>query len=197
MTRLAAVVLSLAVVACNDGILEVNFERMIDQRRYRAYQASEFFDDGSAMRMPPEGTVPRTRVTGDPAFAEGIVAGAYVKRIPVEVTRELVERGHDRFDTFCSPCHGIAGDGDSIVAANMERRRPPSLLDARVRAYPAGLLFRIVTSGYGMMRSYEEDLAIEDRWATISYLRALQMRTGMPLSALPLALRERAEKELP
>ena len=79
----------------------------------------------------------------------------------------------------------------------MERRRPPSLLDARVRAYPAGLLFRIVTSGYGMMRSYEEDLAIEDRWATISYLRALQMRTGMPLSALPLALRERAEKELP
>ena len=101
MTRLAAVVLSLAVVACNDGILEVNFERMIDQRRYRAYQASEFFDDGSAMRMPPEGTVPRTRITGDPAFAEGIVAGAYVKRIPVEVTRELVERGHDRFDTFC------------------------------------------------------------------------------------------------
>jgi mono/diheme cytochrome c family protein len=191
---LAFVFLSLA--ACNDGLVDVNLERMIHQRKYRAFQACEFFADGRVMRTPPRDTVPRSRITGDPAFADGVEDGTYVDRIPLEVTRDVLERGRDRFETFCAACHGVAGDGDSIVAANMQERRPPSLVDSEVRAYPVGRIFAVVTKGYGLMRSYEEDLSIDERWATISYLRALQIRSGVPLASLPLDLRTRAESQL-
>ncbi len=197
MKRLALALVCLSTAACNDGLFDVNLERMIHQRKYRAYQACEFFADGRAMRTPPADTVPRSRVTGDPAYADGIEDGAYVERIPIEVTREVLDRGRDRFEVFCATCHGVAGDGDSIVAANMEQRRPPSLVDAEVRGFPAGRIFAVVTKGYGLMRSYEEDLSIDERWATISYLRALQIRSGVPLAALPPDLRTRAESQLP
>jgi hypothetical protein len=193
----ALAVVGLSLSACDDGVLEINLERMIHQRRYRAYQACEYFADGRVMRTPPADTVPRSRVTNDPAFAQGLEDGAEVERIPIEVTREVLNRGRDRFDTFCAPCHGVAGDGDSIVASNMQVRRPPSLVATDVKAMPVGRIFRIVTFGYGLMRSYEEDLTIDERWATISYLRALQLRSGVPLGALPVALRARAEEELP
>jgi mono/diheme cytochrome c family protein len=147
------------------------------------------------MRTPPADTVPHDRVT-DPARAEGIVDGVYVDRIPLAVDRAFVQRGHDRFDVFCAPCHGVAGDGDSIVADNMHLRRPPSIATGGARDYPDGRLFAIVTHGYGLMRSYAEDLSIDERWATIAYLRALQLRQGIPMAALPHELRERAESEL-
>jgi mono/diheme cytochrome c family protein len=185
-----------ATAACNDGFVELDLERMIDQKKYRAYQSSEFFDDGSAMRTPPAETVARDRITRNPALAEGLVDGRYVDEIPVAITRDLVDQGHDRFDTFCAACHGLLGDGDSIVAANMPRR-PPSLIHGDTPKSPPGRIFQIVTHGYGMMRSYAEDLGVEERWAVIAYLRALQLRSGVPLYALPLALRERAERELP
>jgi mono/diheme cytochrome c family protein len=191
----ALVAVSALAVACTDGLFELDLERMIDQRRFRAYQPCEFFPDGRAMRTPPADTIERDHVS-DPALAQGVVDGAYVDRVPLDVDRSLVSRGHDRFDTFCSPCHGIAGDADSIVAANMSVRRPPSLVDDEARSYPPGYLFRVISTGYGVMRSYAEDLTIEERWATVAYLRALQLRSGVPLAALPAALRERAEGEL-
>jgi hypothetical protein len=186
---------ALALAGCNDGLFEVDLERMIDQRYYRAYQASEYFADGRSMRTPPADTVARDRVV-DPELAEGRVDGVWIDRLPLAIDRGVIERGRDRFDVFCAPCHGIAGDGDSIVAANMQLRRPPSIVDARVRAFPVGRIFGVVTHGYGMMRSYAEDLSVDERWATMAYLRALQVRTGVPLDALPLAMRERAERDL-
>jgi mono/diheme cytochrome c family protein len=189
------VTVAVLATACNDGLIHLDLERMIDQRRYRSYQSCEFFPDDRAMRTPPEGTVERDRVI-DAAVAEGVVDGNYLDHIPIEVDRGLVARGHDRFDTFCAPCHGVAGDGDSIVAANMQLRRPPSIVDASAQAFPAGYIFRVISGGYGVMRSYAEDLTIEERWAAVAYLRALQLRSGVPLAALPVALRQRAEVEL-
>src|SRR6185295_2912810 len=110
MTRGWCVFAALALVGCNDGLFDVDLERMIDQRRYRAYQASEYFVDGRSMRTPPTDTVARDRVV-EPQLAEGKLDGAWIDRIPVAIDRGVVERGHDRFDVFCAPCHGIAGDG--------------------------------------------------------------------------------------
>jgi hypothetical protein len=196
MMRALAVAAAVGL-ACNGPFLEVDLERMIDQKRYQAYQASEYFKDGRAMRSPPADTVAHERLLGSAALTTGVTEVGYVERVPIPLDREFLARGHDRYDIFCSPCHGIAGDGESAPAAHMELRRPPSLVGDEVRAFPEGRIFQVVTLGYGLMRSYSDDLALDERWAVVAYLRALQLRTGVALDTLPLALRERAEKELP
>jgi mono/diheme cytochrome c family protein len=182
--------------ACEEaGIPGPDLERMIEQERYQAYDASEFFADGRAMRSPPEGTV-ALGITLDPAVAEGVRSGVYVDRIPLPVTGALLARGQQCFEITCSACHGIAGDGESWVARKMELRKPPSLVDPRVRSFPDGRIYQVIQVGYGLMRSYVEDLDQEDRWAVVAYVRALQIAADVPLDVLPPALRERAEQEL-
>jgi mono/diheme cytochrome c family protein len=189
--------LAAAALGCNQSPFpDIDLERMIDQRKYRPYQASEFFKDGRAMRSPPEGTIAADRPGGDPAVVDGVSGGLYVAEIPVAVNRDFVERGRANFEVFCAPCHGMAGDGDSMVARNMQLRPPPSLVDAGVRAMPAGRIFQIVTLGYGLMPSYAHNLSIDDRWATVAYVRALQLRNAVALDKLPLAVRARAEEKL-
>ncbi len=175
----------------------LDLERMRDQARYQAYDASELFPDGKAMRRPPEGTVPHDRITGQPSLTEGLEAGAYTARIPVPVTLELLRRGKERFEIFCAACHGVAGDGESYVAKWMTLRKPPSLVEARVQAYPPGRIYQVIVQGYGLMRSYEENIPLTDRWAIVAYVKALGRSRATPLDALPAALRERATKELP
>ena len=170
---------------------------MIHQKKYLPYESSDLFPDGKAMRSPPAGAVAHDRVTTDPArehAAWSTIATSY--RSPWTSARPLIDRGHARFDIFCAPCHGIAGDGESLVATNMQLKRPPSLVNAEVRAYPAGKIFQIVSEGYGFMRSYS-DVSVDRRalgghW----YLRALQLRSGVSLEGLPLALQDRAKAAL-
>jgi hypothetical protein len=192
----AVMVVLAGCLACDEPFVELDLERMINQKRYEAYEASEYFKDGRAMRSPPLDTVAHERLTGNPALTTGVTETGYVDRIPISLTREFVERGHDRYDIFCSPCHGIGGDGDSAAAVHMELRRPPSLVDEHVRAFPEGRIFQVMSIGYGLMRPYSDDLSVDERWAVVAYLRALQLRTGIAIDALPLALRERAQKEL-
>ncbi|WP_437873780.1 c-type cytochrome [Sorangium sp. So ce363] len=175
----------------------LDLERMLRQRRYTAYQETELFDDGSAMRRPPEGTVPTDRVLGDPGLTRGIAGGAYVARVPVTVTIELLRRGKERYEIFCAACHGVAGDGESEVARNMTLRRPPSLVDPRVQAFPPGRIYQVIVEGYGLMRSYEPHVPLRERWAIVAYVKALGKSRGTALDALPPPLRERARKELP
>jgi mono/diheme cytochrome c family protein len=183
--------------ACNQSpIPDIDLERMIHQQKYLPYESSDLFADGKAMRAPPSGAIAHDRMTGDPARSNGMVEGRYVEQIPVELTKTMLDRGHARFDIYCAACHGIAADGESMVAANMQLKRPPSLVNADVRAYPAGKIFQIVTEGYGLMRSYSDSLSIDDRWAVIGYLRALQLRSGVSLDNLPLAMQDRAKTEL-
>ena len=174
----------------------LDLERMLDQRRYGPYQESDLFDDGSAMRHPPGGSVPNDRVTGDPGLTHGFTGGTYEARIPVPVTIELLRYGKDRFEITCAACHGVAGDGESVVARNMTLRRPPSLVDARVQAFPPGRVYRVIVEGYGLMRSYEHQIPLMDRWAIVAYVKALGKSRVTALDALPPPLRERALKEL-
>lgn len=214
---LAAVLLGVpaALAGCQREEEEVpavswDWERMTEQRRYDAYEATDLFADGTVMRPPPEGTVPRERVLGPPEVVYGlaeapavetVAAGAAtprhprpVDRVPIPLTRELLEAGRHRFEIFCAACHGRSGDGTSPVAEAMELRAPPSLLSPRVRELPDGAVYRVIREGYGLMPSYAADLGVEERWAVVAYLRALQWSQGVPADELPDAMRRELDR---
>jgi mono/diheme cytochrome c family protein len=162
-------------------------------QRYDAYQASEFYPDGLAMRHPPAGTVP-FRSAVDPVLATGLGPdGRPTGVLPVAITAASLARGRLKFDVHCAVCHGVLGDGESQVAMNMALRRPPSLHDRR--GLSDGEIFRIITGGYGLMPSYAAEISIEDRWSVVAYVRALQLSQHATPDQLPPEARERLEKE--
>ncbi len=185
---------------CDDDLLpRIDLERMIDQDREKPYGEERFFADGRAMRVPPKGSIPSTGQETAPGLGVGEAAGETLIRPPIPVNRALLTMGRNRFETYCSPCHGVRGDGDSVVALHMNLRRPPSLVDPRARSLPDGRIHQVIDVGYGLMRSYAEDLPTpEERWATVAYLRALQLSqgTGVPLESLSPEERRRAAEEL-
>jgi mono/diheme cytochrome c family protein len=148
---------------------------MLVQKKYLPYDSSRFFADGRTMRAPPEGTVPRERAV-EPAAASATA-------IPFAVTPEVIATGRGRFDIYCAVCHGERADGQSVVALNMADCPPPSLISDRVRAFPPGAVYTIITYGFGRMPPYAPELPPHDRWAVIAYLRTLQQRA--PASTLP------------
>lgn len=171
-----------------------DFERMIDQPKYQTYGASGTFADGRAMQLPPEGTVARSAVVDEPVVQTGMENGAPVSRIPIPVTLPLLETGRARFGTYCAPCHGLMGDGESVVGSRMSIRRPPSFHTPVMRALPDGRYFEVATDGYGLMPSYAAELTVRERWAVVAYLRALQLSQHAPVDSLPPALRSRVER---
>ena len=185
-----------ALLSCNSSGDRMDFERMVNQAHYEYYEPSEFFPDGRAMREPPEGTVPSDRASGDPRVLRGEDEGHYVEAIPVPLTRATLEVGRSRFETMCAPCHGVLGDGVSVVAHNMTLRKPPSLVAAPVTEFPAGRVYQVIANGYGLMPAYAQELGVADRWAVVAYVRALQVHAGLPLDALPAPVRQRALEEL-
>ena len=195
--RLLFLIAALASTGCEGFFPSLDLERMIDQRNVRPYMPSAYFSDGRGMRPPPDGTISRDRVVGEPALTDGIVDGVDVARIPIAVDRPLLERGRNRFEVFCAACHGLRGDGRSPVAHNMDLRKPPSLLEPPVTTFSPGRLFQVVSLGYGLMPSYASELSVRDRWAAIAYLGALQFSQAAPLASLPDDLRARVRKELP
>jgi mono/diheme cytochrome c family protein len=179
-----------AAPACDESQVwhEMNptLARMQDQRRATPYGETAAFPDESVMRPPPPGTVPR----GVPE-SPWIVNGAYVARGPIPVDRALLERGRDRFEITCAACHGILGDADSVVASKMQLRKPRSLQDPAVRAYPDGRIYEIILQGYGLMPAYDSHLSsAEDRWAVIAYIRALQLSQNATAHELPPDLQD-------
>jgi mono/diheme cytochrome c family protein len=187
MRARAAAVLLLALTACP------RLDPMQRQQKYKAYQASEHHPDGLAMRHPPAGTV-AYRSSLDPAVATGLGPdGRPVATVPLELSAATLARGRTRFEIICAACHGVLGDGESQVALNMSLRRPPSL--HAYRDVPDGHVFRVITHGFGLMPSYAPDLSVEDRWAVVAYVRALQLSQHAKLEQLPPDAREALEKE--
>jgi mono/diheme cytochrome c family protein len=195
-----AVLVTLALVTSTgcEGVLPApDLERMIDQPSYRPFERSQLFADGRAMRPPPAGVIARGEPVGQTALATGISpAGQYVDDWPLPLTRSLLDRGRDRFDLFCATCHGVRGDGQSAVAQAMTLRRPPSLVAPPVTGFPPGRLFQVASTGYGLMPAYQSQLTVEDRWAVVAYLHALQLSQDVGLDELPADLRARAMEAL-
>ena len=191
--RTASALLACALLAaCGDTTLVDPMER---QPKARAFVANTFFEDGRAMRQPPPGTVPRERIVQNPALTRGRVGDKDVTEIPLPLTRALLETGHRKFDIYCATCHGLVGDGRSPVAANMALRLPPNLHDRAGMA--VGHYYQVIANGFGLMPGYAAQLNVEERWAVIAYLRALQLSQGAPLALAPPQERERLLKERP
>lgn len=167
------------------------------QQRYKPYDPSSFYPDGRSLRPPPPGTIPRSATVDDPAYTTGMVNGVPVSVMPVQVTDELLRLGRTAFDISCAPCHGLLGDGNSVVASKMSLRTPPSLLTPRIRTLSDGLVFQAISEGYGLMPGYAAELSAEERWGVVAYVRALQLSQDAPLDWAPRDVRERLEKEAP
>lgn len=185
MRRVVVLIGALASGSCDNRQAiqepEWTLSRMLTQRRADPYGATGAFADGLVMRTPPRGTVAQDDATDAPAPA---------------VTRELLTLGRRRFDVVCATCHGVGGDGESIVATKMTLRRPPSLVDARYRALSREQLFVVVTDGYGLMPSYADLLPHEERWAVVSYLQALQLSQRAEVAELPRTWRAEVRDHL-
>lgn len=188
--------------ACEGVLPEPDFERMSSQAKAQPYEADPVDQDAPAMRPPPAGTVLHARAAvrrlraAHPEVGTGILAGEPLTRVPLPVTRSLLARGRERFEIVCATCHGARGDGESEVARHMDQRKPPDLLTAGARGFSDGRIFRVIGEGYGLMPKYDRDLGLEDRWAVVAYLRALQLSQQVSLDALPADLRRIAEAEL-
>lgn len=160
------------------------FQRMESQPKYEYYESSEFWADGRSMRTPPEGTIPREQIVGNPGITTGHVNGQLVATIPIPVDKALLQLGQKKFTIVCSQCHGVLGDGNSVVAENMGLRLPPSLLELSNK--PAGHFFNAITQGYGVMPSFSGELNTQERWAVVAYVRALQTARGAAVAQQPL-----------
>jgi mono/diheme cytochrome c family protein len=192
MTRWWTIVATAAVAhGCND----CDLNRMIDQPRFTAYEACEVCPHGTIMMQPPAGTVARERalVTGE--LATGYGAGsAFSTEVPIALDRAVLARGRDRFDIYCAACHGRLGNGRSQVAENMVLRKPPDLTSPPYVDYPAGRIFRVITVGFGLMRSYAAELPLADRWAVVAYVQALQLARHTTLADVPSPIRKEAAR---
>jgi mono/diheme cytochrome c family protein len=128
--------------------------------------------------------VPRGFLREDKAMFAGIApSGSFVSELPVPLTRELLERGRQRFDIFCSPCHGKQGNGQGMIVQR-GFKQPSSFHVERLREQPIGYFFDVMTQGFGEMSSYAGQVAPEDRWAIAAYLRALQLSQHAALAEL-------------
>jgi hypothetical protein len=168
---------------------------MHDQPRYEALEASDFFEDGRASRPLVEGTVAQSQLRLDEHLYTGKINGALAVALPVPLSRQLLERGQERFNIYCSPCHDRAGSGQGIVVRR-GFRRPSSFHIARLREAPVGYFFDVMTNGFGAMMDYAAQVTPHDRWAIAAYVRALQLSQYATLDDVPSEERQRLQ-ELP
>lgn len=147
---------------------------MHDQPRYKTLRPSTFFADGRSARPVVAGTVARGQLRDDDHLHTGKVQGRLVDTFPYEITRPVLERGQQRYNIFCAPCHDQLGNGLGMVVRR-GFRPPPSFHEQRLREATVGHYFDVITNGFGTMYSYGERIPAEDRWAIIAYVRALQL----------------------
>lgn len=166
---------------------------MHDQPKYKPLAASTFFEDGRSARPAVPGTVARGRLKADQHFYAGRIGRDPATTFPFPITRALLERGRERYNIFCTPCHGALGDGEGMVVKR-GFRHPPSFHTERLREAPVGHYFDVITNGFGAMASYGSRVPPEDRWAIIAYIRALQLSQRATLAELPEEERRRLER---
>ena len=177
----------LAVFAASVGCRQ----EMYDQPRYKPLAKSDFFEDGRAARPLVEGTVARGML--DPfAPAGGGAPGTLATALPVPLTRELLDRGRERYGIFCAPCHDATGAGRGMVVRR-GYRPPPSLHVERLRDAPVGHLYDVMTRGLGAMPDYAQQIPPADRWAIAAYVRALQASQRAGIADVPPAERAKLD----
>ncbi|MEM8556393.1 MAG: cytochrome c [Bacteroidota bacterium] len=168
-------------------------------QRFEEQEANPFFDDRSAMRQPVEGTVARgyLRTTENAAYYYGLNQdGSYVETIQLAVNEDVLERGQERYNVYCTPCHGMAGDGAGIVMKGNGGQGygytpAPTYHDARLRGIEDGYMYNVITNGVRSMAGYAHQISPADRWAIVAYIRALQLSQYATPETVPEPIQER------
>ena len=172
---------ALALAGCDMALRQ----DMADQPKNRPLSSSDFFADGRSARPLIEGTVARGAIDNDVYNVPKEYGG-----FPLPVDEKLLARGEDRYKVFCTPCHGLQGDGNGMVAMR-GMKHPPSYHIDRLRQSPNGYFYDVITNGFGSMYSYSERIAPRDRWAIIAYVRALQLSRNAKAADLPERVRQK------
>jgi mono/diheme cytochrome c family protein len=163
---------------------------MHDTPRYEPFEESDFFADKRAMRPAIEGAVARGMLRENDLFYTGLVDDDLTGTLPPEVVvdRALLERGQERYNIYCAPCHSQLGDGNGMVVQR-GYKRPVSFHDDRLREERIGYFYDVITNGFGQMPNYAAQVAPADRWAIAAYIRALQLSQNATVDDVPASER--------
>ena len=159
-------------------------QAMYDQEKYEPLEASAFFADGMSFRSQVDGTVAQGQLRLDEHFYQGKIQGQLAATLPMAVDRQLLERGRERFNIFCSPCHDKTGSGNGMIVQR-GLKQPPSYHQERLREVPVGHFFDVMTNGFGVMYSYASRIPVADRWAIVAYIKVLQLSQNLEFDQLP------------
>lgn len=177
--RLASIGIGLALVAAAGCRQDMH-----NQPKYRGLRPSALFADGSSARPRIEGTVARGTLQEDEGFFTGKVNKVTLKDLPFAVDAQVLDRGQERFNIYCTPCHGGTGAGNGMVVQR-GYRQPPSFHIERLRQTDAGYFFDVMTNGFGVMPDYRAQITPRDRWAIVAYIRALQLSQHATAADVP------------
>jgi mono/diheme cytochrome c family protein len=167
---------------------------MDDQPRYDAQESSRFFENGAEMRQPVAGTVARGHLQEDVEYYYGRTADSLlVKKMPLILSMDLMQRGRERYNIFCSPCHDQTGSGQGIVIKK-GFLPPPTFHQQRLREVEDGHLYEVIRNGIRNMPSYRHQISVADRWAIVAYVRAMQRSQNARLEDIPAQMRETIKK---
>lgn len=185
----AARVAGLLAIVAVVGLGAACRQDMHQAPRYDPLEKSDFFADGRAARPLVEHTVARGFLRENAAFYTGKdSSGQLLDAVPVPVDKALLERGQDRYNVYCAPCHGRTGDGNGMIVQR-GFKQPTSYHTDRLRAQPVGYFYDVVTNGFGAMQDYSAQLTPGDRWAVAAYLRALQFSRTASVADVPAGAR--------
>jgi mono/diheme cytochrome c family protein len=174
--RIAALVVLVSAIGCRQD--------MHDQPKYTPYKPSDFFADQRSARPAIEGTIAQGQLFDDELLYTGRIGGQPSTVFPFQVDDAAMRRGRQRYDIYCTPCHGLTGEGDGMVVQR-GYRRPPSFTIDRLRQAPPGHVYDVITNGFGAMPDYAAQVPVRDRWAIAAYVRALQLSQNAVAAELP------------
>jgi len=155
------------------------------QPRQNPLSRSDFFTDQRSERAPVEGSVARGQLREDAYFYTGKLANNPGDYMPFPVTKEVLERGRERYNIYCAPCHSRLGDGNGFIPSRGFARKPPSFHDPRLRKAAVGYFYDVISNGFGIMPDYASQIPPQDRWNIVAYIRALQLSQNATLSDVP------------
>ena len=179
--RLTSVAATLFMIAGCEHL----HQDMGNQPKNKPLSPSDFFADGRSVRTPVENTVSRSSLDNDQ-----LIVTKESTMFPVPINEALLERGQERYRIFCSPCHGIQGDGNGMIVMR-GMKRPPTYHQDRLRQAPNGYFYDVITNGFGQMYNYAAQVPPTDRWAIVAYVRALQLSRNARVSDLSAEVREK------
>ncbi len=155
------------------------------QPKQNPLSRSDFFPDQRSERPPVEGTVARGQLREDSYLYTGKSGGGPGDAMPFPVTKEVLARGRERYNIYCSPCHSRLGDGNGFIPSRGFARKPPSFHDQRLLKAPLGYFFDVITNGFGIMPDYASQIPAQDRWNIVAYVRALQLSQNATKADVP------------